>query len=314
MQGIEVTLKRNKHYNTENNEEYLVISGENNATPILVHFPEEYKEYSKRVDFKNVKNEKWTVGLYTPEDERKSYGKDFDKLNFVFTLPTPITIKGELQIQFIAYLNDELNTIVPFKLLKIIVEDSIMYVKKEASDNPDLIIQTYEYANLALALSRETADIVENLTVSDEEIDCEDHVKIEIQTAPNKRKNIHFKIPAPKKGTSYRFRGAWDKEVEYTNDQYFIDTVTLHGCTYFCKVTHTNIMPNPSVESDYWSVLAIKGSDAGVLIADNLETESADHVLSARQGKILKDITCNIVQENIDGTTNVINNIVLVEV
>ena len=45
MQGIEVTLKRNKQYVAENTEEYEVISGENNATTILVHFPEEYKDY-----------------------------------------------------------------------------------------------------------------------------------------------------------------------------------------------------------------------------------------------------------------------------
>ena len=30
MQGIEVTLKRNKQYVAENKEEYEVISGENN--------------------------------------------------------------------------------------------------------------------------------------------------------------------------------------------------------------------------------------------------------------------------------------------
>ena len=59
---------------TKNKEEYEIISGENNATTILVHFPEEYKDFSKRVDFKNIKNEKWSIGLYTPEDETKKYG------------------------------------------------------------------------------------------------------------------------------------------------------------------------------------------------------------------------------------------------
>lgn len=162
MQGIEVTLKRNKQYTTENSEEYEIIAGENNATTILVHFPEEYKEFSKRVDFKNIKKEKWTIPLYTPEDETKTYGTDFDKLNFAFTLPTPVTINGELQIQFIAYLADNTETFVPFKLLKIIVEDSIMYVKKEGSENPDLILQAYEYANMSLELSREALDKTAN--------------------------------------------------------------------------------------------------------------------------------------------------------
>ena len=58
MQGIEVTLNRNKQFKAENTEENLVISGEHNATTILVHFPEEYKDYSKRVDFKNLRKEK----------------------------------------------------------------------------------------------------------------------------------------------------------------------------------------------------------------------------------------------------------------
>ena len=162
MQGIEVTLKRNKQYVAENTEEYEIISGENNATTILVHFPEEYKEFSKRVDFKNIKNEKWSIGLYTPEDETKNYGEDFDKLNFAFTLPTPVTVNGELKIQFIAYLADDTETFVPFKLFKIIVEDSIMYVKKQGSENPDLILQTYEYANMALEISRDAFNRIEN--------------------------------------------------------------------------------------------------------------------------------------------------------
>ena len=162
MQGIEITLKRNKQFVAENKEEYEVISGENNATTILVHFPEEYKDFSKRVDFKNIKNEKWSIGLYTPEDETKKYGADFDKLNFVFTLPTPVTVNGELQIQFIAYLADNTETFVPFKLFKIVVEDSIMYVKKQGSDNPDLILQTYEYANMALEIARDSFERIEN--------------------------------------------------------------------------------------------------------------------------------------------------------
>lgn len=162
MQGIEITLKRNKQFVAENKEEYEIISGENNATTILVHFPEEYKNFSKRVDFKNIKNEKWSIALYTPEDETKQYGEDFDKLNFAFTLPTPVTINGELQIQFIAYIADETETFVPFKLFKIVVEDSIMYVKKQGSDNPDLILQTYEYANMALEISRDAFDKIDN--------------------------------------------------------------------------------------------------------------------------------------------------------
>lgn len=162
MQGIEVTLKRNKQFIAENTEEFEVISGENNATTILVHFPEEYKDFSKRVDFKNVRNEKWTIPLYTPEDESKKYGEDFDKLNFAFTLPTAVTINGELSIQFIAYLADETETFVPFKLFKVRVEDSILYVKKQGSENPDLILRAYEYSNIALETSREAFSKIEH--------------------------------------------------------------------------------------------------------------------------------------------------------
>jgi len=413
MQGIEVTLKRNKQYVAENTEEYEVISGENNATTILVHFPEEYKDYSKRVDFKNVRNEKWSIGLYTPENETKDYGEDFDKLNFAFTLPTPVTIKGELQIQFIAYLADESETIVPFKLLKIIVEDSVMYVRKQGSDNPDLILKTYEYANMSLEIAREaldktanseraaleseasakaaqesaenaqasassaknsatsantratnaeasakaaqesaeyaeqvsdeanaksnnamtisnsantksdnavavanaaneksttTLDIVENLTVTSSEIDCTEHVSVEIETnSSTKRKNIHFNVPAPKQGKSYRNRGPWDSTTQYINDEYYIDTVSMHGCTYWCKQTNTNQQPLPSEENNYWGLVALKGNDAGVTIVDNLESDNAAYVLSAKQGKVLKQLIDSSVQEAINNLTTNFN-------
>ena len=41
MAGISVNLLRNKQNTTENIEDYRVIAGENNATTVLVHFPEE---------------------------------------------------------------------------------------------------------------------------------------------------------------------------------------------------------------------------------------------------------------------------------
>lgn len=400
MQGIEVTLNRNKQFIAENSEDNLVICGENNATTILVHFPEEYKNYSKRVDFKNWRREKWTIGLYTPEDEGKTYAEDFDKLNFAFTLPTEVTINGELQIQFIAYLADETHTIVPFKILKIIVEDAILYVRKSASDNPDLVVRAFEYSNEALELSREALkktsnseraaleaeasakaaqqsaaeaqksaqeaqksadsantragnaeasasaakqsasnaetsasnaeksaknaesvsntansksdkavstsdqanqkaasalDIVDNLSVSSKEIACTEHVSVEIKTDANtKHKNINFNIPAPKQGTSFRNRGPWESTTQYIKDEYTIDTVSLHGCSYYCKITNTGQQPVASEESEYWGLLAVKGNDSGVTIVDDLESEHADYVLSAKQGKELKEITDNI--------------------
>lgn len=411
MQGIEVTLLRNKQFIAQNSEDYKVIGNENNATTIIVHFPDEYENYSKRVDFKNIRNEKWTIGLYTPEDETITYGSDFDKKNFAFTLPNQVTIKGELKIQFVAYLPDETQTLVPFELLKIDIKDDILYARKEASDSPDLILKAYEYSNMALELSREavtraedaeraaleseksakaaensalqaqqsaseaqasaksaneratnaetsalaaensalesensaknaensakyaesvsntananseyavktadeanekstlTLDIVENLTVSSTEIDCREHVNVEMQTdEETQRKNIHFNVPAPKQGKSYRSRGAWDETQEYINDEYYIDTVSDHGCTYLCKQTNTKQRPLPSEENEYWGLLAVKGSDAGVTIVDTLESSHADYVLSANQGRVLKELIASSIETAI---TNLINN------
>lgn len=161
MQGIDVILHKNKQFTVQNIEDYKVIGSENNSTTITVHFPEEYENYSKRVDFKNIKGEKWTIALYIPEEETKQYDENFDKNNFSFTLPRQVTIKGELKIQFIAYLTDESESFVPFELLKIDVKDDIMYVKKGASDNPDLIVKAYENSNKALELSREAFDKID---------------------------------------------------------------------------------------------------------------------------------------------------------
>lgn len=403
MAGIEINLLRNKQYNVDNSEDYQIIAGENNATTISVHFPEEYSHFSKRVDFMNIRKEKWTIGLYTPEDENNVYDENFDKLNFVFTLPTQVTVNGEMKMQFIAYLADNSQTIVPFEIVKIEIRDSLLYARKQSSDNPDLILQAYEYSNMALGISREAfemtenseraaleaeksaksaemsalasqnsasdaqnsatlanqsalnsedsakqaeksakeaelsaeqaqsdannavqisnnanaksdsaveaansanekstnaLDIVENLSASSTEIDCTEHVSVEIQTdATNKRKNIHFNIPAPKQGKSYRNRGPWEDNVEYLNDDYFIDTVSRYGCTYYCKVSNTNITPTDSADNEYWGLLALKGNDAGVTIIDHLESTNASYALSAHQGNILK---LKIDSQNID--------------
>lgn len=406
MKGIEITLHRNKQYDAENEEEYKVIAGENNATTVTVHFPEEYTSYSKRVDFKNVKNEKWTVDLYTPEDENNHYSDDFDKLNFAFTIPSAVTVNGELLMQFIAYLPDDSETFVPFEIVKIEVNESVMYVKKKGSDNPDLILKAFENANLALAIARDSferienaeraaltaeesaiaaqtsatnaensarsantraenaqtsaqnaensaniavtnsntaiqtannantksdnavstantantkadkvVEIVDNLTVSSQEIGSEEQMSVEIQTdQSNQHKNIKFNIPAPKQGKSYRNLGDWNSTTNYVNNTYYIDTVFYEGTTYFCKTSNKNKEPIPNEESSYWGILAKKGSDAGVVIVDNLDSDRSDYVLSAKQGKVLKEINCNVVKKESSGMETTINNIVLVEV
>lgn len=420
MAGISVNLLRNKQNTTENIEDYRVIAGENNATTVLVHFPEEYENYSKRVDFKNIRKEKWTLGLYTPEEETIPYDEHFDKLNFAFTIPDAVSVNGELQIQFIAYLTDGSETVVPFQIIKIDVDESILYATKQGSRNPDLIVKAYENSNKAIELARDSFDRIENaeraalaaeasataaqtsarnaensassantraenaeasasaaqtsasnaetsarnaansantavtnsntaiqtantantksdnavstantantksdkvveiidtLTVSSQEIGSEEQIAVEIQTnQSNQHKNIKFSIPAPKQGKSYRNLGDWNASTNYVNNTYYIDTVFYEGCSYFCKVSNKNKAPVPSEESDYWGLLAIKGSDAGVVIVDNLDSDRSDYVLSAKQGKVLKEMNCKVVQKNLDDTETIINNIVLVEV
>ena len=407
MAGIQVTLKRNKQYDIENLEDYKVLEGENNATSIKVTFPQEYKDYSKRVEFANVRKEKWVTALYTPEDRTINYAEDFDKLNFNFTLPDAVTIRGELKVQFVAYLPDESETIVPFEMIYLDIDDSVLYLRKESSKNPDLLLQAYEYANLALDTAKEAnersknaeeltvqaaesakkaetsaknaensaknaetsatnaqnsatqaqhsasnaqtsasnaetsaknaeksaseaskqateannnsknavntsnnadekatkaLEIVDQLTVSSKEIDCEGHVSVQIQTdSSTKHKNIDFSIPAPKKGTSFRAKGVWEATTQYINDQYYIDTVSRHGCTYYCKKTNTNQEPLASEESEYWGLLAIKGSDGGYTIVDDLNSDHADYVLSANQGRVLKELIASSIKTAVDG-------------
>jgi len=109
----------------------------------------------------------------------------------------------------------------------------------------------------------------------------------DITTNPTtERKNIHFNIPAPKTGTSYRHKGAWSSTTEYINSDYYIDTVSVHGCTYYCKQTHKNQQPLDSQETTYWGILAIKSTN--VTIIDNLDSTNPAYVLSAKQGNVLK--------------------------
>ena len=87
MKNIKITLYNNKTFDVENLDEVRILEDENNATIIEVLYPSEYETYSKRVDFLNIRGEKWTTSLYAPEDSRNEYGEDFDKLSFRFTIP-----------------------------------------------------------------------------------------------------------------------------------------------------------------------------------------------------------------------------------
>lgn len=162
MKNIKVTLFSNKTFDVENLDEVKILEDENNATIIEVQFPSEYENYSKRVDFLNIRNEKWTMPLYAPEDNRNEYGEDFDKLTFRFTIPSAMAKRGELQIQFVAYLADGTNTVVPFQVLLATINKSIIYATKQGKENPELIIKAYEYSNQALELATEALDKTAN--------------------------------------------------------------------------------------------------------------------------------------------------------
>lgn len=410
MRNIKITLHNNKKYNAENFDDVQVLEDENNATTIEVQYPIEYENYSKRVEFKNIKGEKWITSLYAPEDRENQYEDNFDRLNFGFTIPSAMAKRGELKVQFIAYLADGTNTIVPFEIVILTIENSIIYATKEGKENPELVIRAYEYANMALDVAEEAntrskhaedltidaaqsaanaeisaknaensakalqnsaknaenfskqaqtsaanaetsasnsaasaqraeadaqraeelsntanqnseyavqtsessntkstkaLEIITNLSVSSEEIDCDGNVSVQIQTnTTNQHKNIHFSVPAPKKGTSYRNKGAWVETENYINDQYYIDTVNIYGCTYYCKQSNKGHIPTDSAENDYWGLIAIRGNDAGVTVVDNLNSDNSGYVLSAKQGKVLKELIASSVQTAINNLVN----------
>jgi hypothetical protein len=46
----------------------------------------------------------------------------------------------------------------PFECVTLSVSKSVLFVKKESRNNPDLILKAYEYGNLALSTARESLD------------------------------------------------------------------------------------------------------------------------------------------------------------
>ena len=158
MSQINIVLYSNKQNNQTNPDDLKIISGENFATKISVQFPYEYVQYSKRVDFINIRGEKWTEGLYTPEFNQ--YPANFDTRNFTFTLSDTITTNGELLMQFIAYRSDGSGVFVPFDVIKLTVQESVNYCKARAKRNPDLIVTSYENSTQALSTSKEALSLI----------------------------------------------------------------------------------------------------------------------------------------------------------
>ena len=142
---IEIKLLANRRFIYSNRKHSIVITAENKATEIAVSFPEEYEDYSKRVDFINSQGKPWTKALFTPEFEE--YPPDYNKSVFSFTLPDEVTKPGELKMQFLAYKPDESLTAVPFEIIPIQVDEGITCFKKGGKSNPDLLILSYNLAN-----------------------------------------------------------------------------------------------------------------------------------------------------------------------
>jgi len=145
---IEIKLLPNRRFIYSNRRQNIVITAEHSATEITVQYPEEYENYSKRVDFVNSKGKEWTEALYIPE--YKKYKGGFSKTRFHFTLPTEVTTEGELKMQFIAYKPDKSMTTVPFEVIPIDVLDGVLAFKKNARSNPDLLILSYNQSAEAL--------------------------------------------------------------------------------------------------------------------------------------------------------------------
>lgn len=143
-----IKLLPNKRFSLQNKCGNLVIMAEHDATSITVGFPDEYENYSKRVDFLTAKNEGWTEALYVPE--LKEYPDGFDKSVFTFELPNDVTYEGELRMQFVAYKTDGSMVTVPWEILPLQVEEGITRYKKSGSKNPDLIVLAVTQSTEAL--------------------------------------------------------------------------------------------------------------------------------------------------------------------
>lgn len=153
---IEIKLLANKRFVYSNHKNNIVISSEHLATCIKVLYPEEYKNYSKRVDFVNSEGKSWTEALYIPEYQK--YNDEFDKLLFNILLPSEVTTQGELNMQFIAYKQDKSMTIVPFEIIPIDVQSGLLAFRKNARKNPDLLMLCYNRSTDALFKAEQAKD------------------------------------------------------------------------------------------------------------------------------------------------------------
>jgi hypothetical protein len=187
---IEIKLLSNRRFIYSNRRSNIVITAENRATEITVLFPDEYEDYSKRVDFVNSQGKEWTEGLYTPEYEKHGHGKKNhgeNKCRFRFSLPTEVTTAGELKMQFLAYKPDESMTTVPFEIITIDVQEGVLAFKRNAKANPDLLILSYNRSTEALFHSEQAkAKSIQALENSENAVAVSEEAKTIAESAETK--------------------------------------------------------------------------------------------------------------------------------
>ena len=166
--------------------------------------------------------------------------------------------------------------------------DSVVDGKVGTPLNAEMINGFAHEINTASSNASHAKDIIDNLSVSLTAVESNQSPSVAISTNDaGNRKTINFNIPNPKKGTSYRNRGEWNASVQYVNDEYYIDTVTYNGATYFAKRSNLGVAPIDNDSSADWEIFAKKGSNASVTIVNNLTSTDSSCALAASQGKVL---------------------------
>lgn len=111
MRNIKITLLNNKRFTLENKDELVIPEYETDETLIEVEYPSEYKGFLKRVEFLNIRKERYTLELSQQDDNP-----------ITFTIPKEMALRGELKMQFVAYLLDDVNTLVPFHIVVVTIK------------------------------------------------------------------------------------------------------------------------------------------------------------------------------------------------
>lgn len=308
MRNIKITLHNNKKYNAENIDDVQVLEDENNATIIEVQFPIEYENYSKRVDFLNVRGEKWTTSLYAPEDERNAYDENFDKLNFRFTIPSSMAKRGELKVQFVAYLADGMNTIVPFQILLLSIDNSIIYATKEGKENPEIIIRAYEYSNMALEISRDAFSRIENAERA--ALSAEESA-ISAQNSATSAQNSATNAENSSRSANERAQNAEESAESAQASAEYAESVADEANAKSTNAVNTSNSANTKSDNAVATAnSANTKSDNAVNTANTANTKSDNAVATANSANVKSDTAINTADEAMATAEEALNQVV----